>query len=74
MQKAVWRAMIVLSALTSWAFAQTTSIVSPLPTPTPGLLITPVPEPSSPIMLVIDLLCVAALVFLICRRAPRRDR
>jgi len=66
MQNAVWRATIVLSAVTSWAHAQTTSVVSSL--------ITPVPEPSSPIILVIDLLSVAALIFLICRRAPRRDR
>jgi len=68
MQKAFWHATLALGVLTSGAHAQTISVAGSLLSRGGRQLVLQMPEPSSPMILVIDLLSVAALVFWIRRR------
>jgi len=76
MQKIICQAAVALGVLTTCAHAGITSAIgAPLPLPQTGRqLFAAVPEPSSPILLGIDLLSVAAIVFLLCRREFSRHR
>lgn len=74
MHKVIRHAMVALGVLTTCAHAGIRSVIG-VPLPHTGRqLIAAVPEPSSPILLGIDLLSVAAIVFLLCRREFSRNR
>ena len=67
MQKAFRYAAIAVGALASCAHAGVGSVIGSPLKQAGRQLIVQVPEPSSPVTLAVDLLSVAAVVFLICR-------
>ncbi len=71
MRKTLYSTVIALASLAPWAHAQTGAVTGAKTLTVPAVLVVPVPEPSSPALLGIDLLSVGALIVLFRRAAGR---
>jgi len=57
-----------------WCLAQTTTVAAPAKVASPHKMIIAMPEPPASLLLIVDLVAVAGLVFVIRRRSLRAPR